>query len=58
MVRLHGFSQFGNTFKVAFPLGALSQPWEPVFVDFLHGATRGAPGRPKFESAARSAELA
>lgn len=40
MYRLHGFSQSGNTFKVAFLLRALAQPWEPVFVDFMHGATR------------------
>ena len=40
MYRLHGFSQSGNTFKVAFLLRALRQPWEPVFVDFMHGATR------------------
>ena len=40
MYRLHGFCQSGNTFKVAFLLRALAQPWEPVFVDFMHGATR------------------
>ncbi len=40
MYRLHGFCQSGNTFKVAFLLNALQQPWEPVFVDFMHGATR------------------
>jgi glutathione S-transferase len=40
MYRLHGFCQSGNTFKVAFLLRALRQPWEPVFVDFMHGATR------------------
>jgi glutathione S-transferase len=40
MYRLHGFCQSGNTFKVAFLLRALGQPWEPVFVDFMHGATR------------------
>jgi glutathione S-transferase len=38
--RLHGFCQSGNSFKVAFALQALGQPWEPVFVDFMHGATR------------------
>lgn len=42
MVRLHGFSQSGNTFKVAFLLRALGQPYEAVFVDFMHGATRDA----------------
>ena len=40
MYLLHGFCQSGNTFKVAFLLRALNQPWESVFVDFMHGATR------------------
>ena len=40
MYRLHGFCQSGNTFKVAFLLRALEQPWEPVFVDFMNGVTR------------------
>ena len=40
MYRLHCFSQSGNSFKVAFLLRALHQPWEPVFVDFMHGITR------------------
>jgi glutathione S-transferase len=40
MYRLHGFCQSGNTFKVALLLRALGQPWEPVFVDFMRGATR------------------
>lgn len=40
MVQLHGFSQSGNTYKVAFLLQALRQPWEPVFVDFMNGVTR------------------
>jgi glutathione S-transferase len=40
MYRLHGFCQSGNTFKVAFLLRALNQPWEARFVDFMHGATR------------------
>jgi glutathione S-transferase len=40
MYRLHGFSQSGNTFKVAFLLRALKQPYEPVFVDFMNGVTR------------------
>jgi len=40
MYRLHCFSQSGNCFKVAFLLRALGQPWEPVFVDFMHGITR------------------
>ena len=40
MYRLHGLCQSGNTFKVAFMLRALGQPWEPVFVDFMGGVTR------------------
>src|ERR671916_89396 len=40
MVRLHCFCQSGNSFKVAFLLRALQQPWEPVFVDYMNGATR------------------
>jgi glutathione S-transferase len=40
MYQLHGFSQSGNTFKVAFLLRALNQPWEPKFVDFMNGVTR------------------
>lgn len=42
MYRLHCFSQSGNSFKAAFALRALGQPFEPVFVDFMHGATRDA----------------
>jgi glutathione S-transferase len=40
MYTLHGFSQSGNTFKVAFMLRALGQPFEVRFVDFMHGVTR------------------
>ena len=40
MYKLHGFSQSGNAFKVAFMLRALGVPWQPVFVDFFNGATR------------------
>src|SRR5947207_5664478 len=40
MVRLHGFCQSGNTFKVAFFLRALGVPWEAVHVDYMHGITR------------------
>ncbi|MDB5872778.1 MAG: Glutathione S-transferase [Ramlibacter sp.] len=45
MYRLHGFCQSGNTFKVAFLLRALRQPWEAVFVDYLNGTTRDASWR-------------
>jgi glutathione S-transferase len=40
MYTLHGFCQSGNTFKVAFLLRALNQPWQPKFVDFMNGVTR------------------
>lgn len=45
MYRLHGFCQSGNTFKVAFLLRALNQPWEARFVDFMQGVTRTADWR-------------
>ena len=48
MYTLHGFCQSGNTFKVAFLLRALNQPWEPRFVDFMHGATRTGEWRRDF----------
>ena len=34
MYKLHGFSQSGNTYKVALLLQALQQPWEAVHVQF------------------------
>jgi glutathione S-transferase len=40
MYQLHCFAQSGNSFKVALLLNALRQPWQPQFVDFMHGATR------------------
>lgn len=40
MYRLHCFGQSGNSFKVAFLLRALGQPFEAFHVDFLNGATR------------------
>jgi glutathione S-transferase len=45
MYRLHCFSQSGNSFKVAFFLRALHQPWEPVYVDYMNGLTRDASWR-------------
>ena len=45
MYRLHGFCQSGNSFKVAFLLRALGQPFEPVPVDFMNGVTRTAQWR-------------
>lgn len=40
MYQLHGFCQSGNSFKVAFALRALGQPFEVKFVDFMNGVTR------------------
>ena len=43
MLKLHGFAQSGNTFKVAFLLRALGLPWQPVgmaFADFVGGVAR------------------
>ena len=48
MLKLHGFSQSGNTFKVAFLLRALALPWQPVhlpFAEFAGGTTRSAAWR-------------
>lgn len=45
MYTLHGFCQSGNTFKVAFMLGALGQPWQARFVDYFGGVTRTADWR-------------
>lgn len=45
MLRLHGFCQSGNTFKVAFALRAMDLPYESVFVDFMNGQTRDAAWR-------------
>jgi glutathione S-transferase len=38
--KLHGFSQSGNTYKVALALRLLGQAYETVHIDFFHGATR------------------
>jgi glutathione S-transferase len=40
MYTLHGFCQSGNTFKVAFLLQALKQPWQARHVDYMNGVTR------------------
>ena len=50
MVRLHCFSQSGNSYKVALALNVLRQPWEPVFVDFMNGATRTPRWREEFNA--------
>ncbi len=38
--KLHGFCQSGNTYKVALYLNCAGLDWEPVFVDYMAGATR------------------
>ena len=40
--KLHCFCQSGNSYKVALYLNCAGLDWEPVFVDFLNGATRDA----------------
>ena len=40
-----GFCQSGNTYKVALYLNCAGLDWEPVFVDYLNGATRDAKWR-------------
>lgn len=40
MLTLHGFSQSGNTYKVALMLNALGVPWQARQVDFFGGTTR------------------
>ena len=42
--KLHGFCQSGNTYKVALYLNCAGLDWEPVFIDFMHGATRKPSG--------------
>lgn len=41
-IRLHCFGESGHSYKVALTLALSNTPWEPVFVDFFGGATRGA----------------
>jgi len=38
--KLHCFCQSGNSYKVALYLACAKLDWEPVFADFMHGATR------------------
>ena len=37
---LHCFAQSGNAYKAALMLAVCDVSWEPIFVDFFHGATR------------------
>jgi glutathione S-transferase len=38
--KLHCFCQSGNSYKAALYLNCAGLDWEPVFVDFMNGATR------------------
>ena len=38
--KLHCFCQSGNSYKVALYLNCAGLDWEPVFVDYMNGATR------------------
>jgi glutathione S-transferase len=38
--KLHCFCQSGNSYKIALYLSCAGIEWEPVFVDFMSGATR------------------
>lgn len=40
--RLYCFGESGNAYKAALTLTLAGIPWEPVFVDFFNGETRGA----------------
>jgi glutathione S-transferase len=39
-LKLHCFGESGNAYKCALALTLAGVAWEPVFVDFFHGATR------------------
>jgi glutathione S-transferase len=39
-LRLHCFGESGNAYKAALTLTLCGIEWEPIFVDFFHGATR------------------
>ncbi|MDR3099555.1 MAG: glutathione S-transferase C-terminal domain-containing protein [Paraburkholderia sp.] len=43
--KLHCFAQSGNSYKAALMLACSGADWEPVFVDFFHGQTRGVDWR-------------
>ncbi|QRZ15334.1 glutathione S-transferase family protein [Paracoccus methylovorus] len=40
--QLHCFGESGHSYKVALMMQLTGYPWQPVFVDFFGGATRGA----------------
>ena len=40
--RLHCFGESGNCYKAALTMALTGYDWEPVWVDFFHGASRSA----------------
>lgn len=40
-IKLYCFGESGNAYKAALPLALSGLDWEPVFVDFFNGETRG-----------------
>lgn len=41
MIKLHCFGESGNAYKAALTLALSESEWEPVYVDFFNGETRG-----------------
>ena len=41
MIKLHCFGESGNAYKAALTLELSEAEWEPIYVDFFNGATRG-----------------
>ncbi len=39
-IKLHCFGESGHSYKAALTLAVAGADWEPVFVDFFHGANR------------------
>ena len=40
--QLHCFGESGHSYKVALMMQLVGYPWQPVFVDFFNGGTRGS----------------
>lgn len=40
-IKLYCFGESGNAYKAALTLELSGEPWEPVYVDFFNGETRG-----------------
>lgn len=52
-LKLHCFGESGNAYKAALALELSGLEWEPVYVDFFHGATRS----PEFRALNTMAEV-